>query len=130
MGVAKVDWDTTYNTHNQKMGIEVMVKDCKGNVLTYLSTSRKLNSQPILAKCIALWRAIEFADELGHPCVQFEEDTQTIIKTSFQVNKFVHLEGNKVVHSLAKLCMSLDIEKIQMEKFPLSITNVIIEDKI
>lgn len=55
------------------------MRDHKGNALACLSTIRKLNSQPILAECLALWRALEFEEDLGLRCVQFEGDAQTII---------------------------------------------------
>lgn len=67
MGVAKVNWDATLNIRNQKIGIRIVVHDYQGEVLANLSTSRRFNSQPILAECMALWRAIEFVEELRLP---------------------------------------------------------------
>lgn len=44
-----------------------------------LNTFKSFNSQPILAECLTLWRAIKFVEELGLPKVQLEDDAQAII---------------------------------------------------
>lgn len=56
------------------MEMGIMVRDCNGEALACLNTSRNLNSQPILVECNALWGAIKFAEEIGLPNAQFEGD--------------------------------------------------------
>lgn len=85
MGVAKVNWDAILNIRKQKMGIEIIVKDCDGEVLAYLCTLRVFNSQPILVECMTLWCAIKFNEDLGLPFAQLDGDTHTIIQTKRRV---------------------------------------------
>lgn len=153
-GVAKVNWDTIVNMHNQKMGIGILVQDNQGEVLACLNASQNFNSQPILAEGLALWRVIEFSKEMGIPCVQLEGDAQILINAIISTQTceawyggivedakaimqqhahwtigFVHRGGNQASHHLAKLGLSLEEEQIQMQDSPISISNVVFEDK-
>lgn len=61
----KVIWDATINKGDQNMGIGVVLRDSFGAMLACRSSLTSFNFEPILAKCKALWRAMQLCDKLG-----------------------------------------------------------------
>lgn len=62
------------------MGIGIIVRNHTGEAHACLSSLEKFSLQPILAESKALWRAIEFCNEIGLSQVELEGDAQVDIK--------------------------------------------------
>lgn len=61
----KLNWDASLNMSNKRMDIGIVIRDEKGEVLAYLSSSLLFYLQPIVAECQALLRALSFCIKLG-----------------------------------------------------------------
>lgn len=79
-GKVKMNWDATVNVSKKKMGIGIVIRDDMGEVLACLSSSRGFISQPIIAECWALSRAMEFCSKLGFYQLEIEGDAQVSIQ--------------------------------------------------
>lgn len=135
------------------MGIGVVIRDYKGEVMTCLNPPKPFHSQPIIAKYQALWRAMTLYLELGFELIQFERDAQLLVNSinsedeclswyehlveeARQVFKhrthwtisFVHREGNEATHILAKSSLNLYEENVQIEDVPNVVSNIIFEE--
>lgn len=64
-GWVKVNWDATTSEISQTMGIRFMIRDCQGDVLACLSSSKSFHSLSIVAEYSALWKAMTFCMDLG-----------------------------------------------------------------
>ncbi|KAF5444675.1 hypothetical protein F2P56_033791 [Juglans regia] len=139
----KVNFDAAVNQKEKRMGAEVVIRDSRGDVLVSLSTQLQWVNSPFMAECKALSKAIELCKELGFYRVWFEGDAKGVVD---RVNKeeeddsweglvvgdlqkelrscrgwklsFVHRECNEVAHSLAKLGVSIDTERVWMKCVP------------
>lgn len=129
--------------NQKKMGIGVIARDFRGEVLFCLSASKSFSSHPLVAEFWALWRALELCSELSMEQLIFEGDAQSLIQAIntgenceawydnlvedpkqiiknriyWSVN-FVHREANNITHVLAKFGLSLLEETLWMEDFP------------
>lgn len=60
----KTNWDAALDEENKKMGIGIIIRDREGEILVTLSAHKKFQSKPMLAKCLALWKAMQLCREL------------------------------------------------------------------
>lgn len=122
-------------------------------VLAMLSTSKVGRLHPIVVEFFTLWRAMQFCPELGIERVRFEGDVQLLInyintkgecKTWHEnLNEdakivmknrplwsihFVHREGNKVSHRLAKYGLSLQGESVWIDDIPDFISQLVLDN--
>lgn len=74
VGEVKVNWDAAFNQKTMKMGVGIVIRDEKGEVLVSLSMPKSNVCSPIVAEIYALWRAVELCNELRLTDVVFEGD--------------------------------------------------------
>ncbi|XP_042972999.1 uncharacterized protein LOC122304801 [Carya illinoinensis] len=63
--VVKVNWDAGVNLKEERIGIGVVIRDDKGEVLVALCSSRGVCCSPVVAELHALWRAMKLCAELN-----------------------------------------------------------------
>lgn len=147
----KTNWDAASDKEGKKRGPSIIIRDTFGQTLACLSSSYTSSPDPILAECETLKRALIFYEELGLDRVEFEGDTKYVIDIILQKDKcntqfgslmedleyllqrqplwslhFIHREGNNAAHRLAKLCLTLDEERVWIEEFPPVISTAIL----
>lgn len=133
----------------------IIIWDSHRGVLVCQSSLVYYRSDPFLAKCKALWRAIQFCDELGLERVQMEGDAKVVIDfvlknencsnwcgtliddvTSFLTSRpiwsldFVHREMNNIAHLLAKFGLSLDEKRVWRQDHSTVITSIVLVEQI
>ncbi|XP_041027052.1 uncharacterized protein LOC121267270 [Juglans microcarpa x Juglans regia] len=119
------------------MGLGVVLRNEKGEVLACACYKRPPVSDFVMAKTVALWYAVDLCNELGFNKVIFEGDAQLVveavnsededlfarghiiedIKTVFKGRsawkvKFIRREENGVAHLLAKNTLDIVQEQI------------------
>ncbi|KAF5474737.1 hypothetical protein F2P56_006608 [Juglans regia] len=150
----KVNFDTALDLRKKLMGAGVVIRDWRGDVLVSLCAQFKHVSSPFIAECKALGRAVELCKELGFYNVWFEGDAKRVVDG---VNKeeedeswegqavgdlqkelrgcrgwkltFTHRECNEVAHCLAKIGLSIEMERVWMECVPPEIVLKVVNDK-
>ncbi|XP_042972682.1 uncharacterized protein LOC122304475 [Carya illinoinensis] len=148
------NWDAALDTKNRTMGMRIFIRDANGEVLASVCSKRLNVVHPTLAKCLALWKAIEVCKDLALSKVILEGDAEAVIKKVNNVVedlswmrhiiedvkivlkgrkdlkvRFILREGNNVVHLLAKHALTLDGDVIWIEEGPNVITSSLIRDK-
>lgn len=66
---------------SKKMGIGVVIRDDKGDILACLCSSTFFYSKPIITEFGALWRAMRLGMELGFKAIQLEGDAEVLINS-------------------------------------------------
>ncbi|XP_035547261.1 uncharacterized protein LOC118348858 [Juglans regia] len=150
----KVNFDAALDLNKKLMGAGVVIRDWRGDVLVSLCAQFKHVSSPFIAECKALGRAVELCKELGFYNVWFEGDAKRVVDG---VNKeeedeswegqavgdlqkelrgcrgwkltFTHRECNEVAHCLAKIGLSIEMERVWMECVPPEIVPKVVNDK-
>ncbi|KAG2675064.1 hypothetical protein I3760_13G167000 [Carya illinoinensis] len=141
-GNVKVNWDAALDQKRGIAGLEIVIRDEMGEVLTACCDQRLHVRLPAMAECLALWKALELCRDLGFCRVLFEGDAQVIIKAVNEENsdyplygsigwkiQYVQRSSNGVAHRLAKEALHIDTEIIWMEDSPSCIAECIEKDK-
>ncbi|XP_041017867.1 uncharacterized protein LOC121260078 [Juglans microcarpa x Juglans regia] len=154
-GYIKANWDAALHEDVKEMGIGVIVWDCEGEVLVSLLAKRSFNSKPVLAECLALYRAMVLCHELSLCNVIFEGDAQSVVKAvkSKEENwlwfgqvvddikellkrrqdwkvAWVPREENGVAHQLAKFGFNYSNEIVMIEESPEFISGNVLFNKL
>ncbi|KAF5472463.1 hypothetical protein F2P56_009180 [Juglans regia] len=151
----KANWDATVDAHHMKrVGVGVVIRDSKGEMLACLCSKFDHNKNPIVAEALALRRDAILCAELGLSDVMLEGDSQltfnatssgeeiwaeyeNIIEDIKKVMpersnwciKFVYREATNIAHKLAKLALTFYDEKEWIEEGPVEITNDMLKEK-
>lgn len=75
----KANWNATLDVKSRKMGIGVIIKNEKGEVIATCCDSRDYVNQLALAECLALRKAMGFCRDLSFNRVILEGDAQVIV---------------------------------------------------
>lgn len=136
-----------------RMGIGIIIKDDRGDVLARLSSSLPFLSHPIVKECQTLLRALNFFLELGMQQVEFEGDALAVIEAikkeseclawygdlieeakqyfkgrSLWSLKFSFREGIRSSHVLAKFGLTLTDENVWIEEIPIFLSTTVLDD--
>ncbi|XP_042992245.1 uncharacterized protein LOC122318727 [Carya illinoinensis] len=139
----KVNWDAGINKKDERVGIGVVVRDGRGEVMVSLCYSNEGCCSPVVAELRALWRVMKLCAELNFENVIFEGDALVVVnavnseKESWewygqmvedmkgvlknrQRWKVQHVfrKCNQVAHLLAKVSFTFNEEQIWMECCP------------
>ncbi|XP_042988726.1 uncharacterized protein LOC122316260 [Carya illinoinensis] len=76
----KVNWDAGMSKKDGRVGIGVMVRDGRGEVLVSLCCSKEGCCSPVVAEFRALWRAMKLCAELNFENVIFEGNALVVVK--------------------------------------------------
>ncbi|KAF5470133.1 hypothetical protein F2P56_010667 [Juglans regia] len=132
-GVTKVNFDTAIDKPNNKVGLGIVARNYKGELLFSLCASKMFSGNSDLAEAITLWRAMDLVVELDDRNVVFEGDAERVIKgvagkgiicalmaqffddmRSRLVHRqdwsveFIYREGNSVAHELVKRAVRIE----------------------
>lgn len=77
--ISKVSWDATFNVLEKKVGIRVIARNSKGDILACLGSSINATVKPVMAETMGLRSAMVFCHELGLSYVILEGNSQTRI---------------------------------------------------
>lgn len=78
LGKINLNWHALVDTTSKRMGIGIIIRGNRGDVMACLSQSRPFSSQPFIAECQALLRAMKFFLELSFYQVTLEGDALVI----------------------------------------------------
>ena len=139
----KINYDGAISSADNKSGIGVVVRDCRGEVIASLVQQLDQAFQPMEVVAMAACRAVEFGSELGLHNVIVKGDSELIVKALrykdnglasyahlindvllffglFSELSYSHLRrnGNKVAHSLVRLSLTSPSCTMWMEDVP------------
>lgn len=60
--VAKVNWDTTVNVKDIRVGIRVIIRDSNDDIMACLCSNERILSTPTITRVLALERAMTRVD--------------------------------------------------------------------
>ncbi|KAF5462824.1 hypothetical protein F2P56_018800 [Juglans regia] len=151
----KVNFDAALKESTKKLGLGVIISDCRGEVFAAASLRRTLSYGAYGAECTALWEAMILCEELGIGEVIFEGDAKIVIDAVSSGERddsslghlvenlqqklnshsrwklaFIHREGNEVAHQLAKLALHGENDMYWVEEGPEAITSQLSIDKM
>ncbi|XP_035545959.1 uncharacterized protein LOC108997798 [Juglans regia] len=151
----KANFDAAIDVSSKKLGIRVVIRDDRGELVAACSAIRVFNSVAFVVECYALWEAMVLCEELGLGTVIFEGDAKGVTEAVSKEEKndscwghlveglqqklgmfdrwetgFVHREGNEVAHQLAKLALHGECDMYWVEEGPDLITNQLLIDKL
>lgn len=78
--ILKINWDASLDSTNQKIGIGVVIKNYKGQVLGTFRVATLFNSNPFVPESIALLMAIQLCRDLGLHSIQIEGDALQVVR--------------------------------------------------
>ncbi|XP_042972892.1 uncharacterized protein LOC122304693 [Carya illinoinensis] len=141
--ILKVNWDAAWKTKEDRSGIGVVIRDSSGEVLASLCCPRTKVQDAMVAEIYALWRAMKLCAELNFRKVQFEGDALAVVNAVNSPEECWERHGqvvedlkdvlrkrrgwsvmhvnrccNNVAHSLAKVALSMQEERVWMEDYP------------
>ncbi|XP_042974746.1 uncharacterized protein LOC122306383 [Carya illinoinensis] len=153
-GLVKINWDAAYDLKSKRMGIEVVIRDAKGEVLVSLCKTSFHSVSVAAAEVVALWRALILSTELNIGKAIFEGKAFSIIQAVCSSEerlewhgqrlgdirellrrrplwRVIHTyrEGNLVADFLAKFALNIDDEKVWIEDGPSGYESLILGDK-
>ncbi|XP_042942660.1 uncharacterized protein LOC122276827 [Carya illinoinensis] len=151
----KVNWDAAVKLTEGGMGIGVVMRDEKRDVLVSLCSQKKYVRDPLVVEMQALWRAMKLCAELNMTRVIFEGDALNVIRavnnpdSSWEWHgqlvedikevlknrnswKVIHSyrESNCVAHFLAKMSFNVNEERIWIKEGPEGIQPYVLKDKM
>jgi predicted TIM-barrel fold metal-dependent hydrolase len=65
VGIMKINWDAALHKENKHMGVGVVIRDDKGDVVVALSKIVPYIVDPLTAETVAVWHAARLACEMG-----------------------------------------------------------------
>lgn len=80
MNSYKASWDAVLDKENNIMGVGIVVRNAKGEVIAALCNKEEDVSSPLIATTRALWLAINLCMETGLKDVIFEGDAKKIVE--------------------------------------------------
>lgn len=138
---------------NQKLGIGLIARNCRGEILSSLCFGKSFSGIYALVECCALCRAVNLCRDLNIKDFIFEGDAKNVmqaitdckqewswsgelledIKHFFSLRLdwqalFTYKEGNSTAHTLSRKALQMDGEKIWMEERPNVIYYVVMKD--
>ncbi|KAF5451398.1 hypothetical protein F2P56_026510 [Juglans regia] len=150
----KLNFDAAFDSEKRLMGIGIVVRNSRGEVLVVVSAPKSHICSAFSAKCYALLRSIKLCQELCLYQVVFEGDAKAIVDSVNGYNNshswqglliddiqflikghadwnliFTKRTGNKAAHIAAKLGMYLDSESVWIEEGPLEVLSVTLLEK-
>ncbi|KAI9181833.1 hypothetical protein LWI28_019111 [Acer negundo] len=75
----KINTDVALDVERQIVGVGVVVRDHRGQVMGVSSQHLEVNFNPGVAQAIALFRGIAFAEEAGLVLAVIESDVYTLL---------------------------------------------------
>ncbi|KAF5449938.1 hypothetical protein F2P56_030334 [Juglans regia] len=149
----KANWDAACDIKHRQMGIEVIIRDEKGEVIAAYCGARGNVDQPVIAEGLALIKAMELCNDLGLNKVTFEGDSHNIVKHVYNLDEdlscygniiedsksifftwsnwtiqYTHRNANTVAHNLAKAAIQSNVEKVWIEEAPTFISSYLQKD--
>jgi hypothetical protein len=64
-GVIKINWNVVLDKTINEMGVDIIVRDHKGNVLEIMRSSKLYIIDLMVAELFAAWKAVEFGRDMG-----------------------------------------------------------------
>lgn len=150
----KANWDAACDIKHRQMSIGVIIRDEKGDVIVAYSGARGNVDQPVIAEGYALRKALELCTDLGLNKVTFEGDAQNIVKAVHNSDEdlspygniiedsksilsiwsnwtvqYTHRNTNIIAHSLAKVALHSNVERVWIEEALISIFSCLRKDK-
>lgn len=150
MDFVKANWDAAVNKQFRKMGIGVILRDSKGDVLATLSSQKEFIIDPVIVEATVALRAVSLVQELGFHKVILKGDAfqlvQVLNKSGANRSKYDHLINeakgilqtfhswrilhvhqhlNVAAHHLAKNALILREDHVLNEEIPTCITDII-----
>ncbi|XP_041009419.1 uncharacterized protein LOC121253474 [Juglans microcarpa x Juglans regia] len=95
----KTNWDVACDIKHRQLGIEVFIRDEKGEVIVAYCGARGYVDQPVIAEGLALRKAIEPCSDLGLNRVTFEGDAQNIVKAIYNLDEDLCCYGSIIENS-------------------------------
>ncbi|KAF5447224.1 hypothetical protein F2P56_032792 [Juglans regia] len=83
-GVTKINFDATIDKINSRLGMGIVARNHKGELLLSMCVSKEFIGSPELVEASALWRDMELVVELNIKNVLFEGDAQKVIKEIYE----------------------------------------------
>ncbi|KAK9997364.1 hypothetical protein SO802_022050 [Lithocarpus litseifolius] len=78
--IYKINYDGAISNADNKAGVEVVIRDCNGEVIASLIQQLEQAYQPVEVEAITACRAVEFGSEIGVDCAIMEDDSKVIVK--------------------------------------------------
>uniref|UniRef100_A0A7N2LRV2 RNase H type-1 domain-containing protein n=1 Tax=Quercus lobata TaxID=97700 RepID=A0A7N2LRV2_QUELO len=113
--IYKVNFDAAVFADLDALGVGVVVRNDKGEVMASLSTKGPPVQDSEEAEALACRRAMEFAVEVGFLEVILEGDNVTVMKSLISLKPN---SANSVAHALAKHASEVDDELVWLEDCP------------
>lgn len=82
----KVNWNVAFSQGDKQMGVGVIIRDSKGEVIAALSQPVMATYDPVSAESMATLRAVEFCKELGIHDFILEGDSLLVVKAISKSN--------------------------------------------
>jgi ribonuclease HI len=76
----KVNWDVAIAQGENQMGVGIIIRDEKGNVIAAISKPVMATHDPATAEALAALRAVEFCREVGAFDINLEGDSLLVVK--------------------------------------------------
>lgn len=150
VGFVKLNWDASVDRKGKKMGIGLIVRDHAGGVVAMACETKDHIQDPAVAEAIAARRGVELSGELGIRRLLLEGDALQIVQAissdvgvwvpygviiedtmqmlqRFQEHDVMHIqrEANQAAHHLAKLALTLGVNRVWREDFPESLHDIV-----
>ncbi|KAK3222715.1 hypothetical protein Dsin_009740 [Dipteronia sinensis] len=152
-GVYKLNSDPAVNLKYGKVGLGVIIRNFKGQVMACKASLVLVGFSPLISEALAILSGRRFTLEVGlFPCV-IEFDSQVTVNlmhsgsdrfadvglvlndirlllssVSDELMEFVPKKANMAAHGLAKFALSLFSDRILLEGFPLFLAFVVLGD--
>jgi ribonuclease HI len=151
----KVNWDVAFSQGDKQMGVGVIIRDWKGEVIAALSQPVMATYDPVSAESMAALRAVEFCSEVGINDFILEGDSLLVVKAVNESNlgwlpygqiiedihcvlgtrrqwhiRHVKREANSAAHGLAKFASRTSDLIVWMEESPSCILDIVILEQL
>lgn len=103
VGRYKANFDAALDKKQQKMGVGVVVRDCNGDIVALMCAVRKCVS-PFVAKCKAIWEAMEMWIDLGFRDVMFGGDVKEVVTAVMKGKDYDSCYGQNIEGIKQYLC--------------------------
>lgn len=75
----KLNWDAALNNSIKTLGLGMIIKDYKGEVITSACDNKQCQYSPVITEALTLSSAMTLCQDLGFPQVVFEGDCKEVV---------------------------------------------------
>lgn len=102
LGIVKINWDASFDSFNQKIGIGVVISNHEVKVVGTLRAFKPITLSHFVAESMALLMAVQLCKTVGYDACQLEVDALQVVNL-LKFNRLDWSDGDLLIQDVCHL---------------------------